>query len=284
MLHAGTLVSVRDSVCREPRSGPRAEVHAHGFLVQVTRAGVYATHRCRNARDTIVAEPGQLLLFNRGDPFRISHPADGGDRTTAVEFSEEAVRDAAVRHDPAAWRDGAPAFQARHVRATPAVLLPLQRLRRALATGMASALEAEETTLGILDTVMRDSARQRDVRGVAQRLTTRRARRELVEAVKARLAAAPERDVTLPALARDVAASPAHLARTFRAEVGVPIHQYLLGLRLNLALDRLVESPESLATLALDLGFANHAHFTTRFRRRFGVAPSVARRSLRLGA
>jgi AraC-like DNA-binding protein len=102
--------------------------------------------------------------------------------------------------------------------------------------------------------------------------------------VKARLAADPAADVTLPALAREVAASPFHLARTFRAEAGVPVHQYLLRLRLNLALDRLADEPSTpLSTLALDLGFASHAHLTVTFRRVFGLAPSEARARLRRG-
>lgn len=277
VLHDGPLVAVRDCSCHERRSGPRVEKYARGHTLEFTRAGVYVTHQGPGARRTVVADPAHVLLFNAHAPFRVSHPTDDGDAGTVLDFPEEVAREIAARHDRTAWREDAAPFQATHVLATPAMLLPLYALRRALVAGTASAIEADETALGILDTVARDAARTRDARAVARREDTRHARRELAEAVKARLAAAPADDVTLPALARELAASPFHLARTFRAETGLPIHQYLLRLRLNLALDRLAEPSASLAMLALDLGFASHAHFTSTFRRVFGAAPSDVR-------
>jgi len=280
VLYAGPLVAVRDSHCFERRSGPQAETHASSARLQFTRTGVYVTHQGGRGRRTVVAEPGHVLLFNEGQPYRVSHPTDDGDTSTVLDFSSVVAREVAARHAPAAWPDDAPPFRTRHVRATPALLLPLHRLRRALLSGVASSIEVDETALAILDAVVQDAARTCDTRPVARRVSTRRVRRELAEAVKARLAAAPAADLTLPALAREVAASPSHLARTFRAEAGMPIHQYLLRLRLNLALDRLADPSTPLAVLALDLGFASHAHFTTTFRRTFGVAPSDARRSL----
>ena len=277
VLHDGSLVAVRDCSCHEPRSGPRVEKYARGHTLEFTRAGVYVTHQGPGARRTVVADPAHVLLFNEHAPFRVSHPTDDGDAGTVLDFPAEVAREVAGRYDRTVWHDGAAPFRATHVLATPAMLLPLYALRRALVAGTASAIEADETALDILDTVARDAARTRDVRPAAQREDTRHARRELVETVKARLAATPAADVTLPALAREVAASPFHLARTFRAEAGVPIHQYLLRLRLSLALDRLADPSTSLAMLALDLGFASHAHFTTTFRRMFGVAPSDVR-------
>ena len=282
LLHDGPLVTIRDSSCCERQSGPRAEEHARGNTIQFTRAGVYLTHRrSAGTHRTVVAEPAHVLLFNQGTPYRVSHPTDDGDSSTVLDFPAAVAREVTARHDRAAWRDDAPPFHATHVLATPELLLPLHGLRHALVAGMASRMEADEVALGILDTIARDAARGRDARPVAQRAETRRARRELAEAVKARLAAAPTSDLTLPSLAREVAASPFHLARTFRTETGLPIHQYLLRLRLNLALDRLAEPSTSLATLALDLGFASHAHFTATFRRVFGVSPSGARTAMR---
>jgi AraC-like DNA-binding protein len=284
VLHDGPLVAVRDAVCCEPRSGPRVEEYARGNTLHFTRAGVYVTHQGAGARRTVVADPAHVLLFNEHAPFRVSHPADGGDASTVLDFAAVVGRAAVARHDRAAWRDDAAPFRTTHVLATPALLLQLHALRRGLADRTVGRIEAEETALAILDAVARDAARLTDARPVAQRADTRRARRELAEAVKARLAADPAADVTLPALAREVAASPFHLARTFRAEAGVPVHQYLLRLRLNLALDRLADEPSTpLSTLALDLGFASHAHLTVTFRRVFGLAPSEARSRLRRG-
>jgi AraC-like DNA-binding protein len=59
------------------------------------------------------------------------------------------------------------------------------------------------------------------------------------------------------------------------------VHQYLLGLRLALALEQLGHARGRLSALALGAGFASHSHFTTAFRRTFGVPPrSLAPASL----
>lgn len=78
-------------------------------------------------------------------------------------------------------------------------------------------------------------------------------------------------------IARAVGYAPFHLARLFRRETGVPIHRYLVRLRLRLALERLAEDGRGLTSLALDLGFADHNHFTNAFRREFGTAPARLR-------
>ena len=57
--------------------------------------------------------------------------------------------------------------------------------------------------------------------------------------------------------------------------VGAPVHQYLLRLRLAVALDRLDGGERNLSALALDLGFSSHSHFTTAFRRHYGLVPSA---------
>jgi AraC-like DNA-binding protein len=132
----------------------------------------------------------------------------------------------------------------------------------------------------MLDAVVRAGYRARRARQTAARSGTRRARREIVERVRAVLARQPDGKLSLAALAGSVGCSPFHLARTFRGLTGVPVHQHLLRLRLALALDRLAGGEEHLSALALDLGFASHSHFATVFRRTFGVPPSAFRRTL----
>jgi len=74
---------------------------------------------------------------------------------------------------------------------------------------------------------------------------------------------------TVPAHARELA------CRAFRRATGTTIHAWDEGLRLRRAALRLRAEPRvDLTTLALDHGFASHAHFTTRFGRAFGLTPS----------
>ena len=102
-------------------------------------------------------------------------------------------------------------------------------------------------------------------------------RRRVLELMEAR---ASER-LTLDVLAQEAGLSPAHFARAFKESVGRAPHQHLLALRLDRA-RRLLETPDAaLSDVALRTGFADQAHFTRFFKRRFGVTPGVLLRSRR---
>jgi len=85
--------------------------------------------------------------------------------------------------------------------------------------------------------------------------------------------------LSLAVIGRAVHVSPYHLARLFRDEVGIPIHKYLNRLRLGAALEQIANGAMDLTTLALDLGYSSHSHFSDAFRRTFGAPPSSFRRS-----
>lgn len=63
------------------------------------------------------------------------------------------------------------------------------------------------------------------------------------------------------------------LARQFRVAYGTSPHRYSLMRRLDFARTRLCGG-ESLAELALSVGFADQAHFTRMFRAAYGVTPA----------
>jgi len=65
----------------------------------------------------------------------------------------------------------------------------------------------------------------------------------------------------------------------FRQRTGVSIHRYLTRLRLRASLERLADGASDLTTLALDLGFSSHSHFSGAFRAEFGQTPSEVRRT-----
>lgn len=84
-------------------------------------------------------------------------------------------------------------------------------------------------------------------------------------------------DLSLTALARRAAVSPAYLQRLFRANVGESPKQYVTRLRLEQAAFRMLFSDVTLLDLALDCGFRNHETFTRSFSRRFAITPSAYR-------
>lgn len=87
---------------------------------------------------------------------------------------------------------------------------------------------------------------------------------------------------SLKDLAASVGASPVYLTSLFRQIEGMPIYRYQARLRLARSLRRLSET-DDITTVAMDLGFANHSHFTTAFKAAFGLTPSAYRASLAVG-
>jgi AraC family transcriptional regulator len=84
--------------------------------------------------------------------------------------------------------------------------------------------------------------------------------------------------LTLAALAARVGVHPVHLSRTWRRFRGSSLGDALKRLRIEEARRRLAGGREPLAQVALDLGFADQAHFTRVFGRVAGETPGRYRR------
>lgn len=80
-------------------------------------------------------------------------------------------------------------------------------------------------------------------------------------------------ELTVSSLADEAGLSPAHFARAFRASTGLPPYQYIVTRRLDEARAALQRPGARVSEIALRFGFADQAHFTRLFRRRFGVTP-----------
>jgi AraC-like DNA-binding protein len=273
--YSGPLVSIRHVRCRLAAPGLSGEEQSESHNVVFLRRGVFVRHA---EGQRIVADPTQVLFSNQGEPYRVSHPVPGGDDCTVFTFAPEVLLEALSAYEPSAQDSPGRPFRLTHLPAAPAVLLRQQALRQRLRREAPTTLEVEEIALGILQWIARAAPAGSGVPR-ARRAGTVRQRREWVERTQLLLAAEPGANPSLDSLAKAVHCSPFHLARTFRSEVGIPIHQYLLRLRLALALDRLGDRRIGLDALALDLGFSSHSHFTTAFQRAFGTSPSAFRRT-----
>jgi AraC family transcriptional regulator len=93
------------------------------------------------------------------------------------------------------------------------------------------------------------------------------------------LASDPWRRWTLAEMAGKVSVTPVYLTDAFRRVEGVPLYRYHLRMRLALALNLLADCND-LTTLAIDLGFASHSHFSASFKRTYGLTPSDFQRSI----
>jgi AraC family transcriptional regulator len=83
---------------------------------------------------------------------------------------------------------------------------------------------------------------------------------------------------SLEDLASAAGLSKHHFARAFRAQVGMPPGSYVERLRIDQAKRLLRTDPDAtVAEIAHGLGFADHSHFTRRFRKWVGQSPSSFR-------
>lgn len=94
----------------------------------------------------------------------------------------------------------------------------------------------------------------------------------IASALAALHAAAGER-TTLAALAREVSLSTSRLRHLFKAATGVPLSRYRLWLAMGTAMRGILRG-DSLTEAALGAGFASSAHFSSSFRKMFGLEPS----------
>lgn len=87
----------------------------------------------------------------------------------------------------------------------------------------------------------------------------------------------PARDWTVAALAAEVGASRAALARRFSEIVGEPPMAYLTGWRLALAADLLLEPGATVSSVALRVGYSSPYALSAAFSRVRGVSPRAHR-------
>lgn len=67
--------------------------------------------------------------------------------------------------------------------------------------------------------------------------------------------------------------SPEHLSRVFKAQFGTTPTQFITELRLNYAANLLASTDETIAFIAMEVGFGNLSHFYHVFKKRFSVSP-----------
>jgi AraC-like DNA-binding protein len=92
------------------------------------------------------------------------------------------------------------------------------------------------------------------------------------------------RDAALDSFARDAGLSRSHFFRLFEASVGVPPKVYLNVVRMEKAVDAVLNRSVNISEISHQLGFAEPAHFTRFFRNHSGVSPREFRNVSRLAS
>jgi AraC family transcriptional regulator len=119
------------------------------------------------------------------------------------------------------------------------------------------------------------------VRGYAQRVTHRpvslSSRR--IARVNDYIRANISSDLSLFELAKVAGVSASHFKTLFKERAGMPVHQYVMRTRVNVAVELLQRDAAPLVDVALQAGFANPSHMARCMRRFIGVTPGRLRES-----
>jgi AraC family transcriptional regulator len=216
-----------------------------------------------------VADPTLAVFYNPRQAYRRRDLTGSGDRCEWLSFDPGLLPESGS----GAEDDSARPFRRSHAPISPGACLLVRRVSHRAAAGEADPLEIEESLMHLLGECLgacRLAARDSGSGGM---------RPVWVREAKTFLAARFDERLTLTDLSRRLGLSPYYLCRLFLAVTGQTLHAYRNELRLRASLVRLLESSEDLTPIALELGFSSHSHFTSAFRRKFGLTPSRYRSS-----
>lgn len=263
-------VTIRDVVCDGACRHKSAEECARSTSLVYPYRGVFLRHV---GRKDVVAEANQVVFFNSGQAYTISHPVGGGDACIDLAVDEALLEELAPKEQ--AQTADALIFRRQRRRIDPRAQALLALLRHSLRRGAAETLEAETLAL----TLVRRSLGERTSHAAGA--TT--GRQKLVDRAKLVLSSDLARRWTLADIAGDVGVSPVYLTQVFQQVEGIPLYRYQLRLRLARALDLLGEY-DDLTALGLELGFSSHSHFSAAFKQTYDRTPAEFQRLAHLRA
>ena len=272
-LYHSDLIHVFDYRCPGgAHADAKGEVPLQPEIV-LQRAGVYQR---RDAHGSFLADPNQVLFYNQGEPYDISHPVRGGDASTIFWVSPAVLVEMTRAYQPEVESHPRRMFPHSHLTLETGLQILQYRLLRARGQEL-DPLNMDETILIFVGEIVHALHGQGQAKERLSR-KTQTAHSDQTQAVKTFLNAHVRSRLQLEQIAAGVHLSPYHLCRVFKQNTGLTLHCYLLRLRLfNLAEQMLDEPRARLDLLALEYGFANHGHFSTAFRQTFGVNPSELR-------
>jgi AraC family transcriptional regulator len=273
-LYESPIVSVQDYTCHITQGESSVEESADSNSIVLMRHGAFSRHF---GRKTVTADVNQAVFFSRDATYRVSHPSDCGDRGTVFTVSPRVLNDIVRELDSSI--DEHPDEPFRFV--TGPCSSEIFQRHRMIVQRLESAdkqplepLWADVSALQLVADVLESAFSQSGVTHKQKRPGTSEDHAERAEAAREYLASHFGERITLDEVARAVHSSPFHLARVFQHHTGMALHRYLTQLRLRVALERLAEGSDDLTSLALELGFSSHSHFTDAFRREYGYPPS----------
>ena len=105
-----------------------------------------------------------------------------------------------------------------------------------------------------------------------------------IRKIAASMRAETRRGVALDTLAKEAGLSRSHFFRLFESSIGVPPKVYLNVVRMERALEAVLNQSAAVCDISNQLGFVEPAHFTRFFRNHAGVSPREFRNISRLAS
>jgi AraC family transcriptional regulator len=267
-LLATDSLTVWDVVCPGTCRQESAEEAADTTHLVFPYQGVYVQHV---GRSLSVAEPNAVVVINDDEPYRVSHPVEGGDSCLSIWVDTETLLELAPSDYLRA--PGRATFNRPRLPIDPQTQSLAALLRHKLNNESFERLDVETLTLTLLRRTLgeRSSPTARSSVG----------RQKLVDLAKLVVSSDLGRRWTLAEIAAHIAVSPVYLTHLFQQVEGTPLYRYQLQLRLARALD-LLKDYENVTDLAFDLGFSSHSHFSAAFKQTYGQTPSAFRQAARI--
>ena len=261
-LHRGEAVEIADVACTHGRGRGRGGEQAGAHALVFVRRGCFL--RSADGIDTLL-DPTLAYCMNPGEEQRYDHPHDHGDDCTSLLLQRDLLA--------SIW-GGDPTLPSRALPVSPAIDLEHRLLLSAARRGE-DRHEILERAISLTARALEQADPYRVASGGPAVASTRRA---LADGAREILSANPER--SLPELAHELAVSPHHLSRVFRAANGHTISRHRMRLRARGVMEAIAGGERNLARLAADLGFADQSHLCRVLRSETGFAPSQLRRVL----
>lgn len=278
-LYDSPMIGVRDYICRDTSCTLSAEEHSDVNAIVLMRHGAFSKHF---GKRQVTADVNQAAFFTKDSVYQVSHPVDHGDRGTTFTIAPSILNDIIRELDPGIDEHPEAPFPFLTGPCEASVFWRHRDFVRRLESADAEPLEplwADVTGLQLMADVLEAAFVRHGVKRT-RRTATNADHAERTEAAKTYLAAHMADGVTLDDVSVAVHASPFNFARIFQQQTGLPMHRYLTLLRLRASLELITAPNADLTSVALDLGFSSHSHFTDVFRREFGETPSDFRKKL----
>jgi AraC-like DNA-binding protein len=261
-LHRGEGVEILDVACTHLRGRGRGGEQAGAHALVFVRRGCFL--RSADGIDTLL-DPTLAYCMNPDEEQRYDHPHDHGDDCTSLLLHRDLLA--------SIW-GGDPTLPSRALPVSPAIDLQHRLLLSAARRGV----DRHEILERAIALTARALEQADPLRVAAGGPAIASARRALADGAREILSANPER--SLHELARELAVSPHHLSRVFRAANGHTISRHRMRLRARGAMESIAGGERNLARLAADLGFSDQSHLWRVLLSETGFAPSQLRRVL----